>query len=304
VKEKKISLKSLGNAEFESYLRRLNADLLRVRLERPRDAKVRVGLAKYTRARIVAAVKEALAALKPYAIQMAWNTSHLYPFYGTPNYSKEKEQALLQQIPKADRDFLLSRRKEAEPQIPKVSEGQKKVENAPVPMQVEDAQASVNAEEPSGAKRVAVVRRGRKGAVAVKRGRKTTESAEADDVPETKVAEKRRRIDSSTEIAEDKENQNEANSAGGRKGRKGPQLYKGLLTCADGLAWLKKFESNEKNYSVTTSTVTLTSPAGPIVVKDRSAEAEREVADPDDYFTALESDAEKYFNAFNPCCFV
>jgi len=45
---------------------------------------------------------------------------------------------------------------------------------------------------------------------------------------------KLRRKEASTEIAEDKENQNETNSAEGRKGRKDPQLYKGLLTCADG----------------------------------------------------------------------
>jgi len=39
----------------------------------------------------------------------AWNVSHLYPFYGTPNYTKKQEEDLLKQIPKESREELLDR---------------------------------------------------------------------------------------------------------------------------------------------------------------------------------------------------
>ena len=95
-------------------MRAQNTSMLRAVDETPEETEERVGSAPYRRAKIVAAVIEGISALSPSKIQNAWKTSHLYPFQDGPNYTREKEERLLQQIPKADRDLLLSRAKEAE----------------------------------------------------------------------------------------------------------------------------------------------------------------------------------------------
>jgi len=102
-------VQGVSNAVFEKNMKAQNAELLRGRLESTEETRTRVGKAKYSRAKIVAAVMEAVASLKPNEIKNAWNSAHLYPFYGYPNYTKEQEESLLRQIPKAERDFLLSR---------------------------------------------------------------------------------------------------------------------------------------------------------------------------------------------------
>ena len=104
----------LSESQYADLMRAQNTSMLRAVDETPEETEERVGSAPYRRAKIVAAVIEGISALSPSKIQNAWKTSHLYPFQDGPNYTREKEERLLQQIPKADRDLLLSRAKEAE----------------------------------------------------------------------------------------------------------------------------------------------------------------------------------------------
>jgi len=187
-----------------------------------------------------------------------------------PNYTKEKEERLLQQISKTDRDFLQSR-------------------TNPIPYPKQQCTQTV-------------VRKRRRITVAeeptvegeTENGREPCNTDK--NMEEAMVATKRRRLN------DEKENREPCNTgeAKGRR-RKGPDLYKGLLTCPEGVTWVTEFEKNHKEYTVTTSTVTLNSAVGPIVVTDGNVEAEKEVADPKDYFTALEKDAIEFFNVDNPC---
>jgi len=100
--------------DFEKRMREENERLLRARQEGHESMMFRVGNAPYKRVKIYAAVIEAVASLTPLKIQNAWNASHLYPFYGTPNYTRSRELKLLHQIPKEDRLKMLRRMVEAE----------------------------------------------------------------------------------------------------------------------------------------------------------------------------------------------
>jgi len=102
------------NDEYEKLMMEQNERLLRARKEKPDEMVYRVGNAAYKRAKIVAAVIEAVASLTPQKIQNAWNASHLYPFYGTPNYTRKRELNLLRQIPKTDRLAMIMRMLETE----------------------------------------------------------------------------------------------------------------------------------------------------------------------------------------------
>jgi len=87
---------------------------------------LRVGKAPYRRAKILAAVIEAVASLTPLKIQNAWNASYLHPFYGIPNYTRDREIKLLLQLPKEERLVLLKK------MIMKQIAGGKKLEDVEV----------------------------------------------------------------------------------------------------------------------------------------------------------------------------
>ena len=111
-KECKVPLEKLSNPQFEEYMRQLNADMLRGVKEEPEETQARIERAPYQRAKVIEAVIDAISSLKPSAIRHAWSCCHLYPFYGSPNYTRDKELKLLKQIPKAEKEFLLKRNKE------------------------------------------------------------------------------------------------------------------------------------------------------------------------------------------------
>ena len=120
--KKKIAEEKLSDVEFRKHKQKENADLLRGVQEENEDTDKRIGRAVYKRAQVIEALIDAISALKPSVIRHAWNHAHIYPFYGTPNYSREKEKSLLRQIPKAERDFLLRKDDEEEVQASEVVE--------------------------------------------------------------------------------------------------------------------------------------------------------------------------------------
>ena len=75
-------------------MRSQNRELLIAVKETPEETELRVGSALYQRARIAAVTIEAVKALRPKMIQIACDTFHLHPFYGTPNYDRDKELRL------------------------------------------------------------------------------------------------------------------------------------------------------------------------------------------------------------------
>ena len=113
-KAKPLIKPNVSDEEYEKLMMEQNERLLRARQEGHNEMVCRVGNAPYKRAKIVAAVIEAVASLTPRKIQNAWNASHLYPFYGTPNYTRNREMKLLAQIPKSDRLDLIMRMLQAE----------------------------------------------------------------------------------------------------------------------------------------------------------------------------------------------
>ena len=90
-------------------MNRENERLLRDTLETTEETMTRVGHAAYLRARITAAVIEAISSLTQLKIQNTWNVSHLHPFYGTPDYTKIQEEDLLKHIPKESTVMLIDR---------------------------------------------------------------------------------------------------------------------------------------------------------------------------------------------------
>jgi len=92
---KKTPLETLDNPEFEKRMRAHNGDMLRASIEDPYETEIRVGRAPYMRAKIIEALIDAVSTLKPSAIRHAWNCCHLYPFYGSPNYSKEEKRIFI-----------------------------------------------------------------------------------------------------------------------------------------------------------------------------------------------------------------
>lgn len=77
--------------------------------ETPEQAIARVQERAYDRYKTLESVIEALQKSLTYKkITTAWATSHLYPFRGTPHYTKEEEESLLQQITPEERSKLMS----------------------------------------------------------------------------------------------------------------------------------------------------------------------------------------------------
>ena len=81
-----------------------------------------------------------------------------------------------------------------------------------------------------------------------------------------------------------------------KRGRKRPVLYKGLLTCSEGLDWLKEFEETHKAIFEPQSTVSLQTTQGPIVLDVRVDESDMGLADKEDYFTVTKNVADEFFN--------
>jgi len=75
---------SLNAPSHEQLMVTENADLLRARSEDPTETRSRIGNAGYERAKIIAAVMDALQILTRTMIQNAWNATHLYPFSRLP----------------------------------------------------------------------------------------------------------------------------------------------------------------------------------------------------------------------------
>jgi len=115
----------MNNEEYEKNMTEQNERLLRG--EPRRYGEKFWCLLRINRAKIVADVIEAIASLTPRKTQNAWNAFHLYPFYGTPNYTRSRELKLLRQIPKADRLDLLFRMLQRE-----IGQGKKKMEQITV----------------------------------------------------------------------------------------------------------------------------------------------------------------------------
>jgi len=272
--KRKLPLHALDNKQFEARMRTMNADMLRGALELPEDAEIRIGKAPYLRARMVEAILDAVSSLKPSAIRHAWNCCHLYPYYGTPNYTKKKEEMLLRQIPKVEKQFI-EENKEQAAEVVEVEDGtEAATEDCSMDVVEESSAASAVSNKGSGLKR------GRKSKTA------STETGES--------APKRRR----RSTCEDKENQNRqanvtATETKSKRGKKGPRLYTGVLSNPRGRKWLEEYEKRDpedKQQSETRAEVTISSQQGPLTLYDCELDRERELADPEDYFTALQED--------------
>ena len=273
-------------------MRAHNADLLRASMEDPYETEIRVGRAPYMRAKIIEALIDAVSTLKPSAIRHAWNCCHLYPFYGSPNYSKEREEALLRQIPKAEREFLLERNKEAE--ATKVAEEE---ETVGVP---EAAASEGSSAEDEGRTAVKGNSAGSGSTKSGKGHRKGSKKRSRDSVGAAggERTAKRRRVSAC------KGSENESNGANaaapvaatekkGRRRRKGPEYYSGVLTRPQGVEWIKHHEEHPEKTPTSRTKVTVSTPQGPATVYDNDIEAVREVANAKDYYTALQEDVDK-----------
>jgi len=84
----------MSESEFADFMRIQNEDRLRAVQEKPAEMEGRVGRAPLRCAQTAAAVMEAVVSSKPKMIRSAWNATHLFPYYGTPNYAEDKEKVL------------------------------------------------------------------------------------------------------------------------------------------------------------------------------------------------------------------
>jgi len=64
--------------------------------ESPPTTMRRVKYSNYQRARILMAIIEALHQLTPNRIKIAYKAAHIWPLFGTPNYTRQQEQRFLQ----------------------------------------------------------------------------------------------------------------------------------------------------------------------------------------------------------------
>jgi len=222
--KKKQKPESLSNEKYEELMRSQNRELLAaIQEETDAEREQLARSAPYKRAKILAAIVEAIATLKPHSIQTAWRTTHLYPFFGTPNYSRKKELRLLNQIPEPERKKLLDKMREAEEQ-----------DNA-----IEAAERASNATEKEATKEATVT---------------TTTTATA------KITKGRKRGRPRKEKAKNSDQQSETENAQGnanietmkpKRKKRGHYLFKGVLSNSNGYAWLEDYERRPEKYQTT-----------------------------------------------------
>ncbi len=247
---------------FEELMKTQNADLLRGVCERSVETQKRVRFSRYQRGKIVTAVVESLCVLTPQKIKQAFKATHLYPFFGCPNYSKKQEDQLLQQLPKDYREKLLLKASAEE------------ISNTEEPKETEETDTTGVTHVTEGDKETPCSE-GQK-----KARKRTSESSHVIGRPK-----KRYRKSKEEETETEKDTETEGIEKMKTNKRRGIKYWTGVLTTPAGRNWVEHFEKHPEQFTVSPGTVSANTQQGSLVIVDRIPESEREVADPEDYFT-------------------